>query len=112
VVATLGRGGGCRTVALPLVGAGPLTPGPVARLDRRFGDEAAAVASLGGAGGLELIASGVPVLRCEVDWALQAEGALTLDDVLDQRLRLDLVPAWRDAAAPYVEERVSGSGRR
>jgi glycerol-3-phosphate dehydrogenase len=106
VVATLGRGGECRTVALPLVGAGTLTAGPVARLDRRFGDEAAAVAALGGTGGLEPIAPGVPVLRCEVDWALQVEGALTLDDILDQRLRLDLVPAWREAAASYVSERM------
>jgi glycerol-3-phosphate dehydrogenase len=104
VVTKLGHGGECRTVALPLVGAGRLTPGPVARLDRRFGDEAAAVAALGGPEGLEPIARGVPVLRCEVDWALLAEGAVTVDDVLDQRLRLDLVPAWRDAAAPYVCE--------
>jgi glycerol-3-phosphate dehydrogenase len=52
------------------------------------------------------------VLRCEVDWALRAEGAVTVDDVLDQRLRLDLVPAWRAAAASYVEERISGCGRR
>jgi glycerol-3-phosphate dehydrogenase len=112
VVTMLGRGGACRTVALPLIGAGPLTPGPVARLDRRFGDEAAAVAATGGPGGIEPIAPGVPVLRCEVDWALRAEGAVTAADVLDQRLRLDLVPAWRDAAAPYVEERVSGCGPR
>jgi glycerol-3-phosphate dehydrogenase len=111
VVATLGRGGACRTVALPLVGAGPLTPGPVARLDRRFGDEAAAVAAMGGTGSLEPVAPGVPVLRCEVDWALRAEGAVTAADVLDQRLRLDLVPAWREAAASYVEDRLTCQDR-
>jgi glycerol-3-phosphate dehydrogenase len=111
VVSVLGRGGECRTVALPLIGAAPRTPGPVARLDRRFGDEAAAVAAMAGPGGLEPIAADVPVLRCEVDWALRAEGAVTGDDVLDQRLRLDLVPAWREAAEPYVQERlVSGCG--
>jgi glycerol-3-phosphate dehydrogenase len=107
VVSLLGRGGECRTAALQLVGAGPRQPGPVARLDRRFGDEASAVAAAGGTGGLEPIAAGVPVLRCEVDWAVQAEGAVGIDDVLDQRLRLDLVPAWRAAAAAYVEERLA-----
>jgi glycerol-3-phosphate dehydrogenase len=107
VVSVLDRGGECRTVSLPLVGAGPLTSGPVARLDRRFGDEAGAVAAIGGPGGLEPIAPGVPALRCEVDWAIHAEGAITVDDVLDQRLRLDLVPAWRAAAASYIEDRIT-----
>jgi glycerol-3-phosphate dehydrogenase len=53
------------------------------------------------------IAAGLPVLGCEVDWAIRAEGAMTVADVLDRRLRLDLVPAWRAAAAPYVEERIA-----
>jgi glycerol-3-phosphate dehydrogenase len=72
-------------------------------LARRFGAEAAAVAA---AGLSEPIADGVPVLRCEVDWAIRAEGAITAEDVLDRRLRLDLVPAWRSAAAAYVEEQL------
>jgi hypothetical protein len=46
------------------------------------------------------------VLRCEVDWALAAEGAVTVEDVIDRRLRLDLVPAWRAAALDYVADRV------
>ncbi|HTR70250.1 MAG TPA: glycerol-3-phosphate dehydrogenase/oxidase [Mycobacteriales bacterium] len=94
----------CRTAALPLVGA-TTRPGPEAsRLRRRFGAEAAMVADAVPVGGLEAIAPGVPALRCEVPWAVAVEGALDAADVLDRRLRLDLVPAWRAAAAPYVEE--------
>jgi glycerol-3-phosphate dehydrogenase len=100
-VATLGREIPCRTTNLPLVGA-TSRPGPEAsRLRRRFGADAQAVAA---AGPVEPIAAGVPALKCEVAWAIRAEGALTADDVLDRRLRVDLVPAWRAAAAPYVDE--------
>jgi glycerol-3-phosphate dehydrogenase len=99
--------GRCVTRTLPLVGAldvraeGQLPP----RLARRFGAEAGQVA---GCGPLEPVAAGVPALKCEVGWALAAEGALTVGDV-ERRLRLDLVPAWRDAARGYIEEVVSRS---
>jgi glycerol-3-phosphate dehydrogenase len=75
---------------------------------RRFGGEAPAVAALAD-GDPELlapIADGVPALGAEVLWAMAAEGALDADDVLDARLRLDLVPAWRAAAEAHVAERV------
>jgi glycerol-3-phosphate dehydrogenase len=101
VAATLNHGVGCRTTNLPLVGAVPRAAAGAPRLRRRFGGEADAVAA---AGPTEPIAPGVPVLRGEVAWALEAEGAVTAEDVLDRRLRVDLVPAWREAAAPYVEE--------
>ena len=74
------------------------------RLLRRFGVEAPTVAALAG-GDPELLAPitpGVPVLGVEVRWAARAEGALDADDVLDGRLRLDVVPAWRTAAAGIV----------
>jgi glycerol-3-phosphate dehydrogenase len=51
----------------------------------------------------ELLAPGVPALAVEVEAAVEREGALDADDVLDRRLRLDLVPAWREAARPAVE---------
>lgn len=113
-VRAIGIERGCRTQQLPLVGAAPrqaaIPAAQVPRLVRRFGAEAAAVAA---AGDTEPIAVDVPALRCEVDWAVRAEGAITVEDVLDRRLRLDLVPAWRAVAAPYVEERLaSGCGRR
>jgi glycerol-3-phosphate dehydrogenase len=101
VAATLGHNVACRTSNLPLVGAAPRAAGDAGRLPRRFGAEAAEVAA---AGPSEPIAPDVPVLKCEVAWAIDAEGAVTVDDVLDRRLRLDLVPAWRAAAGPYVDE--------
>ena len=103
VVQRLGRGGRCPTTTLPLAGAGtPTSPG---RLGRRFGVEAAAVAACGPQ---EPIAPGVPALKCEVGWAVQAEGAVTPDDVA-RRLRLDLVPEWHEAARGYIDEVLSAA---
>ena len=96
--ARLGTGVRCVTATLALVGAGAASEGVPERLRRRFGAEAAQVAACGP---VEPIAPGVPALKCEASWAVAAEGALTADDV-DRRLRLDLVPAWRAAARPYV----------
>jgi glycerol-3-phosphate dehydrogenase len=104
VVAALGSTTSCRTATLPLVGAAPRVDGQADRLRRRFGAEAAAVAA---AGLDEVVAPDVPVLKSEVHWAISTEGALTVDDILDGRLRLDLVPAWRAAALPYVAEVVA-----
>jgi glycerol-3-phosphate dehydrogenase len=101
VVVTLGHEVGCRTTALPIVGAAPRAGTGAPRLRRRFGAEADAVAA---AGPVEPIADGVPVLKCEVHWAIAAEGAVTAADVLDRRLRVDLVPAWREATEFYVDE--------
>jgi glycerol-3-phosphate dehydrogenase len=101
VVAALDRDAACRTAALPLVGATARVAPDGDRLRRRFGSEADAVAACGPA---EPIAAGLPVLKCEVTWAIDAEGAVTVEDVLDRRLRVDLVSDWREAATPYVEE--------
>ncbi|MDQ1696992.1 MAG: glycerol-3-phosphate dehydrogenase, partial [Frankiaceae bacterium] len=101
VVQRLGRGGTCRTTRLPLVGAANVhDPAVPERLRRRFGADGAAVAACGP---IEPIAPGVPGLKCEVEWAIVAEGAITADDV-DRRLRFDVVPGWRDAARGYVDE--------
>ncbi|HEX3823862.1 MAG TPA: glycerol-3-phosphate dehydrogenase/oxidase [Mycobacteriales bacterium] len=101
VAARLGHEVACRTIDLPLVGAIARVGSEAGRLRRRFGAEADAVAACGAT---EPIAPDVPVLKCEVGWALQAEGAVTAEDILDRRLRVDLVPAWRDATASYVDE--------
>jgi glycerol-3-phosphate dehydrogenase len=105
VVHRLGTGDPCVTRTLPLVGAGPVSASKELppRLARRFGTEAAAVAECGP---LEPVAPGLPALKCEVDWAVAAEGAVTAADV-ERRLRLDLVPAWQTAARGYVEDVVS-----
>lgn len=105
VVRRIGRGGPCRTTTLPLVGAGPVAADAHPRLRRRFGAEAAAVAAAGPA---EPVAPGLPMLRCEVAWAVQQEAAVTVEDV-ERRLRLDVVPTWQAAARGYVEEAVASS---
>ena len=108
VARQLGASRPCVTTSLPLVGAGDGAVLPSQRLTRRFGAEASAVAA---AGPVEPIAPGVPALRCEVDWAVRAEGAVTADDV-DLRLRLDLVPAWSQAARPYIDDVLARVVRR
>ena len=100
VAKKLGSARACVTTTLPLVGAGAPAAAYDDRLARRFGAESAEVQRCAPA---EPIAPGLPVLRCEVGWAVAAEGALTADDV-DRRLRLDLVPAWSKAARGYVED--------
>jgi len=105
VAKKLGSDRRCVTTTLPLVGAGVPAAAYDDRLARRFGAEAAEVARCGA---IEPIAPGLPVLRCEVGWAVAAEGAVTVDDV-DRRLRLDLVPAWSQAARGYVEDVLASS---
>jgi glycerol-3-phosphate dehydrogenase len=105
VVKVLGVDVACRTETLPLVGATTRPDADAPRLRRRFGAEADEVAAAGAA---EPIAPGVPALRSEVVWAVRAEGAVTVEDVLDRRLRLDLVPRWREAALDHVQEVVIG----
>ena len=102
----LGVGRSCVTTSLPLVGAGAGRPAGPPRLVRRFGTEAEQVAAAGAA---EPLAPDLPALRCEVDWAIQAEGAVTAEDV-DRRLRLDLVPAWSQAARPYIDDVLAKAG--
>jgi hypothetical protein len=58
---------------------------------------------------VEPVAAGLPALKCEVGWAIAAEGAVDVADV-ERRLRLDVVPQWRIAARDYLEEMVSSSG--
>lgn len=97
------RAGASRTKRLPLVGApAGAQPGIPARLVRRFGAEAAAVAALaeGRPELLEPVADGLEVLGVELVFALRSELALTVDDLLDRRTRLGLVPADRAAAEP------------
>jgi glycerol-3-phosphate dehydrogenase len=109
-------GAACRTRSLPLVGAAPRgSLGHLrapARLIRRYGSEADAVAALALddpalAGPL---APGIRVLGTEVLWALRAEGALNVDDVLERRTRLSLVTADARAARDAVVRLVDRYG--
>ncbi|MCB9412815.1 MAG: glycerol-3-phosphate dehydrogenase/oxidase [Actinobacteria bacterium] len=89
----------CRTRRLPLVGAAPWQDG-ADRLRTRFGAEADLVASLAeGDNSLLQPIANTPVLPVELLWARLAEGAVTESDVLDRRLRLDLMPRWRRQVA-------------
>jgi len=93
-----------RTARLPLVGAAPVEVlrgiDAPQRLVRRYGIEARQVAALAAADRslLDPIAEGLPVLGVELLHGMQHEGALTLDDLLDRRVRLGLVPRDRRAA--------------
>jgi len=105
-----GKGRPSRTAHLPLAGAAPgdvlrSLAGP-SRLVRRYGIEAPRVASLaaGDARLLEPIADGLPVLGVELIFGLRHEGALSLDDLLDRRVRLGLVPSERRAAEAAATE--------
>ena len=53
---------------------------------------------------------GLPTTRAELLFAIRSEGALTVDDVLDRRTRIGLVPADRAAALPAAREALSHAG--
>jgi len=101
----------CRTERLPLVGSDPALAGcefPAglpARLVRRYGNEAGAVAAFAGGDPAQLrpVAEGVPVLGVEFLWGVHHEMALTVEDLLDRRTRLGLVPADAERARPFAE---------
>ena len=85
----------CPTHRLPLVGAERAPADVASRLVRRYGSEAGRVAALG----TEPVAPGVPLVRGEVRFAIEAEGALSADDVVHRRSRAGLVDHWREALA-------------
>ncbi len=104
----------CRTRTLPLLGAASreelaaleLPP----RLVRRFGtdaalvlDDARAVTGLDDAALLAPVADGVPVTLAELVFGVTHEGAADVDDLLDRRTRVGLVPADRALAVPAAE---------
>jgi glycerol-3-phosphate dehydrogenase len=118
--------GPCRTRDLPLVGAA--SRGRLARLEaperlvRRYGTEAPAVLAdarartgLDDTALLAPVAPGVPVTAAELLWGVTHEGALDVDDLLDRRTRVGLVPADRAAAEPAARaalEQAVTPGRR
>ena len=102
----------CRTRALPLLGAAPRPElarvAAPARLVRRFGTEAPLVlASATRATGLaeaELLAPGpLGVTLAELVFGVSHEGAADVDDLLDRRTRVGLVPADRLLALPMAQ---------
>ena len=100
----------CHTRSLPLLGAADRAElGRLAapsRLVRRYGTEALAVAALAtdDPALAAPLAPGVGVLGAEVVWALRAEGALSVADILERRTRLSLVTEDAEAARGAVTE--------
>lgn len=88
---------GSRTRGIPLAGAWPRPRlneiDAPARLVRRYGAEAPFVAQLP-----DGLAATCRVTAQELQWGVAVEGALALDDLLDRRTRLGLVPADREAS--------------
>ncbi|HWD04151.1 MAG TPA: glycerol-3-phosphate dehydrogenase/oxidase [Amycolatopsis sp.] len=104
--------GPARTARLPLLGAAPrsrlslvdATP----RLIAKYGTEAPRVAALGQVDPefARPLFDGTEITAAEVVWAVRHEGALTVEDVLERRTRLSLVPAEAEAARSRVAELV------
>jgi glycerol-3-phosphate dehydrogenase len=104
VVARLGRGAArAVTARLPLVGAAPRVVldrvAAAPRLVARYGTEAPVVEALGA----EPVVDGRPETLGELRFAVRAEGARTVADLLDRRTRIGLVPADRSRAAMVAE---------
>jgi glycerol-3-phosphate dehydrogenase len=106
VVKLDGRRARCRTKRLRLIGAegfeppdGSGEPSMHAHLATRYGTEASDVAALADADSqlARPLVPGLPYLRAEAVWAVRAEMATTLDDVLSRRTRARLLA--RDASA-------------
>lgn len=102
----------CRTRSLPLLGAAPREQlarlGAPTRLVRRFGTEADLVlASAVDVTGLpqdDLLAPGPQgVTLAELVFGVTHEGAADVDDLLDRRTRVGLVPADRAETLPTAE---------
>jgi glycerol-3-phosphate dehydrogenase len=106
--------GPCRTRSLPLVGAAPraelarLTAPQ--RLVRRFGTEAAAVLAdavevtgLSEETLLAPVGPALPATLAELVFGITHEGATTVEDLLDRRTRVGLVPADAELARPVAE---------
>ncbi|MFL6157077.1 MAG: glycerol-3-phosphate dehydrogenase/oxidase, partial [Marmoricola sp.] len=105
--------GPCRTRALPLLGAAGASvlsrvEAP-ARLVRRFGTEApdvlanATALGLSEAEALTAVSATIPATLAELVFGVTHEGAADVDDLLDRRTRIGLVPADREAALPLAE---------
>lgn len=102
----------CRTRDLPLLGAAPRDElarlEAPARLVRRFGTEAQLVLDdareTTGLDDAELLTPGPQgITLAELVFGVTHEGAADVDDLLDRRVRVGLVPEDRAAALPMAE---------
>ncbi len=113
-----GRAGPCATATTPLLGAAPrrhlAALGLPPRLVRRYGTEAALVLDTARRAGRNCagpgddalvapVADGVPITLAELVFGVTHEGAHDVDDLLDRRTRVGLVPEDRERARPAAE---------
>jgi glycerol-3-phosphate dehydrogenase len=113
--ATHAVAGPCRTAHLPLLGApdgaagraAPTTARLPTHLWRRYGTLAEDVAA---AGSLDPVAAGLDTTHAEFRYAVTHEGALDVEDILDRRTRVGLVPADADAARAAAEAALAEAG--
>ncbi len=107
-MAGMGAYARCRTRQLPLIGAA--APACLAGIDAtpwllaRYGTEAERVAAEGGPDGHERVVPGLPVTVAELRYAVRHELALGVDDLLDRRTRIGLVPRDRAQALPIAQQ--------
>jgi glycerol-3-phosphate dehydrogenase len=105
--------GPCRTRTLPLLGAADRSTlarlEQPARLVRKYGTDAGLVLDTARSVGLteeealDPLAPGVPVTLSELVFGVTHEGAADVDDLLDRRTRVGLIPADRALAVPAAE---------
>ncbi|HSP39483.1 MAG TPA: glycerol-3-phosphate dehydrogenase/oxidase [Frankiaceae bacterium] len=97
----------CRTRQVPTVGAAPRDSlagvDAPQRLVRRYGTEAPALAALAATDRSLAEPVAAEVLGAELAWGVLAEGALTVEDLLERRTRLSFVPSEMEAARPAAE---------
>ncbi len=115
--------GECRTRALPLLGAADRVTlaglEQPARLVRKYGTDAGLVLETArtatGLSDDELlapIADGIPVTMAELVFGVTHEGAADVDDLLDRRTRIGLIPADRALAVPAAERALALASAR
>lgn len=106
------RAAPCRTRSLPLIGA-PANPGTAvtpmaglpASLVARYGAEAAnVIAAATCQRPADPVADGIDVTRAEFEYAVTHELALGVDDIVDRRTRIGLVPRDRERVVAVAKE--------
>ena len=113
--------GPCRTKQLPLLGAGSTAElarvAAPERLVRRFGAEAPAVLANALSFGLTEqealtpVSATIPATLAELVFGITHEGAADVDDLLDRRTRIGLVPADRADAISLAERAFAVVGK-
>jgi glycerol-3-phosphate dehydrogenase len=114
--------GKCQTRDLPLIGA-PANPGltlglqkgpdaalPVSLVQRYGAESPNVVATATCDRPTDPVAEGIDVTRAEFEYAITHECALDVDDILDRRTRIGLVPDDRERAVSVAKEFVSRFG--